>query len=60
MRRLLKQGIKSYEYEVKARFDPANKKSKNSNKFLVPYHIYKAIRYNPKFDFLSNQYLGNG
>ncbi|ORX59312.1 hypothetical protein BCR36DRAFT_401859 [Piromyces finnis] len=59
MRRLLKQGVKSYEYESKLQYTPSNKKKKNQTKYLVPYHIYKAIRNHPKFDFLSNQHLGN-
>jgi len=58
MRRLLKQGIKSYEYESKIQYTPSHKK-KNQTKYLVPYHIYKAIRNHPNFDFLSNQFLGN-
>ncbi|OUM60915.1 hypothetical protein PIROE2DRAFT_13206 [Piromyces sp. E2] len=58
MRRLLKQGVKSYEYESKLHYTSSHRK-KNQTKFLVPYHIYKAIRNHPKFDFLSNQFLGN-
>ena len=58
MRRLLKQGLKSYEYESKLNFSSSHKK-KHQTKFLVPYHIYKAIHNQPNFDFLLNQYLGN-
>ncbi|ORX78620.1 hypothetical protein BCR32DRAFT_294951 [Anaeromyces robustus] len=59
IKKLLKQGLKSYEYETKALFDPSHKKSKKQIKFLTPYHIYKAIQHHPKFDFLLNKYLGD-
>jgi len=58
MRRLLKQGLEAYEHETNINFNSSHKK-KHQTKFLVPYHIYKAIQNQPKFDFLLNQYLGN-